>query len=252
MKHIERNEWRLGRYTWCGTTKEGKQYYPVSWNNDSTAYGMTENINFCLAFHSPKDVQKMIEAEIKHSVFFKTRYAKVELVKIKVYPCGFFDYISAAKKLHITQINHRLRTEEIKEILKQYGLEDLPLTEKVLEESRDNGEFYANITDHLSCISKRVQKMKLERSVFQGSTYLMRSFNDLQILSNHVKDGERLLRLYDEDDGCFPTWTDSITFPCLAVICNGNATVHSLAEARNLVADANAMLSVIEKIGKRK
>ena len=61
MKHIPKNEWYLDKCTWCGVTKDGERYYPVSWNDDSTAYGMTKILSRCLDFHNQQQARKMLE-----------------------------------------------------------------------------------------------------------------------------------------------------------------------------------------------
>lgn len=247
MKRIPKNEWYLDKCTWCGVTKDGERYYPVSWNDDSTAYGMTKILSRCLDFHNQQEARKMLEAELKKDAFFATRYERIEFVELKVYPNGYFGYLAAARKHKITKVTrHSMQTEEIKAILTEYGLEEVSADELVIVSRRDSGEFFEQILADKSKNKSRVDKMRLEKSVYRGSTYLMKSVKDMELLIHNVRGAKRIGYLYDDENKCFPTFTDDIYFPCLAVIYDDEASVHSIAEAREDIADANAMLAELE------
>ena len=247
MKHIPKNEWYLDKCTWCGVTKDGERYYPVSWNDDSTAYGMTKILSRCLDFHNQQQARKMLEAELEKDAFFATRYERIEFVELKVYPNGYFGYLAAARKHKITKVTrHSMQTEEIKAILAEYGLEEVSADELVIVSRRDSGEFFEQILADKSKNKSRVDKMRLEKSVYRGSTYLMKSVKDMELLIHNVRGAKRIGYLYDDENKCFPTFTDDIYFPCLAVIYDDEASVHSIAEAREDIADANAMLAELE------
>ena len=247
MRLIPKTDWYLDKCTWCGVTKDGERCYPVSWNDDSTAYGMTKILSRCLDFHNQQQARKMLEAELKKDALFATRYERIEFVELKVYPNGYFGYLAAARKHKITKVTrHSMQTEEIKAILTEYGLEEVSADELVIVSQRDSGEFFEQILADKSKSKSRVDKMRLEKSVYRGSTYLMKSVKDMELLIHNVRGAERIGYLYDEEYKCFPTFTDDVYFPCLAVICDDEASVHSIAEAREDIADANAMLAELE------
>lgn len=247
MRLIPKTDWYLDKYTWCGVTKDGERYYPVSWNDDSTAYGMTKILSRCLDFHNQQEARKMLEAELQKDAFFATRYERIEFVELKVYPNGYFGYLAAARKHKITKVTrHSMQTEEIKAILTEYGLEEVSADELVIVSRRDSGEFFEQILADKSKNKSRVDKMRLEKSVYRGSTYLMKSVKDMELLIHNVRGAKRIGYLYDDEQKCFPTFTDDIYFPCLAVIYDDEASVHSIAEAREDIADANAMLAELE------
>lgn len=247
MRLIPKTDWYLDKCTWCGVTKDGERYYPVSWNDDSTAYGMTKILSRCLDFHNQQEARKMLEAELQKDAFFATRYERIEFVELKVYPNGYFGYLAAARKHKITKVTrYSMQTEEIKAILTEYGLEEVSADELVIVSRRDSGEFFEQILADKSKNKSRVDKMRLEKSVYRGSTYLMKSVKDMELLIRNVRGAKRIGYLYDDENKCFPTFTDDIYFPCLAVIYDDEASVHSIAEAREDIADANAMLAELE------
>lgn len=247
MRLIPKTDWYLDKCTWCGVTKDGERYYPVSWNDDSTAYGMTKILSRCLDFHNQQEARKMLEAELQKDAFFATRYERIEFVELKVYPNGYFGYLAAARKHKITKVTrYSMQTEEIKAILTEYGLEEVSADELVIVSRRDSGEFFEQILADKSKNKSRVDKMRLEKSVYRGSTYLMKSVKDMELLIHNVRGAKRIGYLYDDENKCFPTFTDDIYFPCLAVIYDDEASVHSIAEAREDIADANAMLAELE------
>lgn len=248
MKQISKEEWYLDAFTWCGITQEGERYYPVSYGDYGTAYAMTKDINHCLDMKKIPQVKKMIEAELKYNWSFQCRYPTIELVQIKVYPTFLFDLRDVAKKHRIKSINDHMNTDEIKALLKPYGYGEISADEKVIEVSRDNGEFYDEIINKKSNALTRIKKLKVESSVFNGITYLMKTKKDLELLCQNIKEAERLGWMYEEEDNCFPTWTGDVYFPCFAVIDHDNVLVYSIDETKQMIADANAMLEVIEKL----
>ena len=253
MRQIPKAEWYLDKCTWCGVTKEGERYYPVSWDNDSTAYGMTKILSRCLDFHNAQQARKMLEAELKEDAFFTTRYERIEFVELKVYPNEYFGFCEAAKKHKIAKVTrHSMQTEEIKAILAEYGLEEVSGDELVIVSRRDNGEFFEQILADKSKNKSKIEKMCLEKSVYRGSTYLMKSVKDMELLIRNVRGAKHIGYLYDEEHKCFPTFTDDIYFPCLAVIYDDEASVHSIAEAREYIANANAMLDELENALQKK
>ena len=137
MKQIPKEEWYLDAYTWCGVEQDGKRYYPVSVGDYGTAWRMTSDINGCMDFSNTDQIVTMLKAELKHNTWFKF-YTKVELVKIKVYPSGWFDYHQIAEKLNIKELNHSMKQDEARELLEQYGFKTIPEDEQVLEISRDS------------------------------------------------------------------------------------------------------------------
>lgn len=248
MKHIPKEEWYLDAYTWCGVTKEGERWYPVSYGDNGTAWRMTKNINDCLDFSKTHLVKKQIEAQLKYDNFFEFHYENIELVQIKVYPTFLFDLRDVAKKHRIRSINSNMDTDEIKTLLRLYGYEEISTDEKVIEVSRDNGEFYAEIINSTSKELDKIKKLKVEPSIFDGTTYLMKSYKDLERMCQHLQGAERLGWLFDEETKCFSTWTEDIYFPCFAVITNDNAMVYSIEETKQMIADANLMLKIIDKL----
>ena len=200
MRLIPKTDWYLDKCTWCGVTKDGERYYPVSWNDDSTAYGMTKILSRCLDFHNQQEARKMLEAELQKDAFFATRYERIEFVELKVYPNGYFGYLAAARKHKITKVTrYSMQTEEIKAILTEYGLEEVSADELVIVSRRDSGEFFEQILADKSKNKSRVDKMRLEKSVYRGSTYLMKSVKDMELLIHNVRGAKRIGYLYDDE-----------------------------------------------------
>jgi hypothetical protein len=251
MKQIPKEEWYLDAFTWCGVTKEGERRYPVSYGDNGTAWCTTEDINCCLDFATTHLVKEQIEAELKHNGFF-VYYENIELVQIKVYPTFLFDLRNIAKKHRIKSVDNHMNTEEIKTLLQPYGHEEISADEKVIEVGSDNGEFYAMILNKESKELDKIKKLKIEPSMFNGTTYLMKSYKDLERICYHIPNAETLGYLFDEETKCFPTWTEDIYFPCLAVITHDDATVYSINETKQMIADANSMLKIIERLEESK
>ena len=248
MKHIPKEEWYLDSYTWCGVTEEGERWYPVSYGDNGTAWRMTKEINNCLDLPKTHLVKKMIKAHLKHDSFFQYHYPHIELVTIKVYPTFIFDLRDIAKKHRIKGVDTNMSTDEAKTVLQSYGYEEISPNEKVIEVGRDNGEFYDAIINETSNSLNRANKLRVEQSVFNGITYLLKTPKDIGLLCQNIKGTERLGWMYDEETNCFPTWTGDVYFPCFAVINNDDVLVYSIEETKELIADANAMLKIIEKL----
>lgn len=252
MKHIPKEEWYLDAYTWCGVTKEGKRWYPISYRDNGTAWRMTENLNDCLVFAKTHLVEKQIEAQLKYDSFFKFHYENIELVQIKVYPTFVFDLRAIAKKHRIKSVNVHMNTDEIKALLQPYGYTEISPNEKVIEVGRDNGEFYATIIDRTLDELDRAKKLEVKQSVFNGTTYLMKTCEDLELLCKNIYGAERLGWMYEDEIKGFLTWTGDVFFPCFAVINHDDVLVYSIEEAKQMIADANAMLKIIEKLEVKK
>lgn len=252
MKKIPKQDWYLDAYTWCGVNKNGERWYPVSYGDNGTAWRKTTDINHCLDFPNTDSVARMLKAELKYDLWFKHDYTAVELIKIKVYPSGWFDYRRIAEKLNITEFNDSMRQDEARELLEKYGLKKIPEDEQVLEVSRDNGEFYAKIKSENSSHLDRIKQLTLEQSVFSGTTYLMRTYEDAELLCEHIEHAEILCDLFDEEEQCLYDYTGKIHFPCFMVIKDKHMNVYSISDAKELIADANAMLKIIEELEETK
>ena len=248
MKHIPKENWYLDAYTWCGVTNKGERWYPVSYGDNGRAWRMTKEINDCLDFSKTHLVEKMIKAELKHNQFFNLRYQYIELVAIKVYPTFLFDLRDIAKKHQIKEVDSNMDTDEIKTVLQHYGYEEISLNEKIVEVSRDHGEFCDAIINKTSNALNRVKKLEVKQSIFNGVTYLLKTFTDLKLLYQTIKDAERLWQKFDEETQSFPTWTGEVHFPCFAVIDNNSTTVYSMAETKQKIEEANEMLKIINKL----
>lgn len=252
MRQIPKEEWYLDAYTWCGVTHEGERWYPVSYGDNGTAWRMTKEINDCLDFPKTHLVEKMIKAEFKHNQFFHLRYQYIELVTIKIYPTFLFDLRNIAKKHRIKDVDGNMDTDEIKTVLQHYGYEEISPNEKVIEVSRDNGEFCDEIIDKTSNNLSRAKKLEVKQSVFNGVTYLLKTLKDLKLLCQNIKEAERLWWMFDEETNSFPTWTGEVYFPCFAVIDNDSILVYSIDETKQMIEDANAMLKIIDKLEESK
>ena len=141
MRHFSRDEWYFDGVTWCGTDRDGKQYYPVSYGDYGVAWAMTTDIQRCLNHGTVARVKKQLLASLKHDPFFAHHYVKIELVHIKEYPTFYFDYKEAAKQLKI-KIDHRWNNTELESYLTKYGLEPISDNPKIIEVCRDSGELY--------------------------------------------------------------------------------------------------------------
>ena len=248
MRQIPKEEWYLDAYTWCGVTEEGERWYPVSYGDNGTAWRMTKNINDCLDFAKTHMVKKQIEAQLKYDDFFEMHYKNIEFVQIKVYPTFVFDLRKVAKKHRIGEVDDHMDTDEIKALLRPYGYKEISVDEKVIEVCRDSGEFYAEIINKTSNELDKIKKLQVEPSIFDGITYLMKSYKDLERICCRINGAERLGWLFDNETKCFPTWTENIYFPCFAVITNDNAMVYSIEETKQMIANANSMLKLIDKL----
>ena len=246
MRKFSQEEWYFDGFTWCGTTDNGERYYPISYDDNGTAYGMTPDISRCLNFGTINRVKEQLKAELRYNPFFPFRYKKIELVRIKEYPTFYFDYKTIARKLKI-KIDHRWHDEELVPHLMKYGFEPISTNPKIIEVSRDNGELYQEVVESLNKDQSKVSVMEIKNSCFNFPTYLLNSVKDMMLLAETVSGAERIAWMYDEEINGFSTIYDEIYFPCFAVINGTESTVYSVDDVKELYDNAKSMLDIVCK-----
>ena len=247
MRKFSQDEWYFDGYTWCGITEEGEHRYPVSYGDNGMAWAMTTDINRCLNFYDIKSVAKMIKAYLKHDPFFKHHYKKIELVYIKEYPTFYFDYLRAAKQLKI-KVNHLRTNEALESYLKKYGFEPISTNPKIIEVSRDNGEFYAEIINDTEKDKRKIDSIRIKNSCFNYPTYLLRSRKDLDLLFENVKDAQYVAAEYDEEiNGFSSLYYENVYFPCFAVVNGRDSMVYSVDDVQKFHDNAASMLKLVKK-----
>lgn len=141
MRKFSKKEWYINDYTWCGVDKDGVRWYPVSWGDNSTAYAMTRDIQYCMSFGTIKRVEKMLLAENKCKFPLKLHYDKIELVRIKEYPTFYFDYRKIATQLRI-KTKPMWGSDELIKHLTKYGFEPIGDAPKIIVVSRNELKEY--------------------------------------------------------------------------------------------------------------
>jgi hypothetical protein len=242
---IPKEDWYFEAYTWCATDRDGKQWYPVSYDDDGTAWSMTPKLCGAMDFKNTDAVKRMIKAHLKDP-FFQHSYPKVELLKIKVYPKGYFDYLHIMKERSIKRPNISMRTEEVLSLLESYGFKKLSFEECVKEVSRDNGELYKEVLQqHLANVDKS-KNLYINYSIYEGDTYLLKTEDDLVTLCEHRRDAKRLAIIYDHENKYFSEITEDVTFPCFAVIKDYSAHVYSVSDTKEAIEQISKILETIE------
>lgn len=245
MRHFSRDEWYFDGVTWCGTDRDGKQYYPISYGDHGMAYGMTPDIQRCLNHHTITRVKEQLNASLRHDPFFFHHYVKIELVRIKEYPTFYFDYHEIAKKLRI-KIDHRWSNEEVERHLTKYGFEPLADNPKIIEVSRDGGEMYREVLDAYNRRANRLRKMYVADSCFDKATYLLRSAQDLELLAQNVGGCNELTARYDSEINGFSYYPEDICFPCFVTIDANDAMAYSIKEVEYIANSAKTMLELVQ------
>lgn len=137
MRKFTQDQWYIDDYTWCGVDKNGDRWYPVSWGDNGTAWGMTKDVHRCMSFGTVKRVEHMLSSENKHGILpLRYRYEKIELVKIKEYPTFYFDYLKIARQLNI-RINKNPGSLELESQLIRYGFTPISDNPKIIVVSRE-------------------------------------------------------------------------------------------------------------------
>ena len=245
MRHFSRDEWYFDGVTWCGTDRDGKQYYPVSYGDNGVAWAMTTDIQRCLNHGTVARAKEQLLASLKHDPFFAHHYIKVELVYIKEYPTFYFGYQKIAKQLKI-KIDRRWNNEELALHLTKYGLEPISDNPKIIETGRDNGELYREVLDAYSGHVDRLKQIHIADNCFNKPTYLLSSVKDLEVLTQTVDGSNELAARYNPEINGLSYYPEDICFPCFVTIDRGGSMAYSVEEVEYIANSAKAMLALAQ------
>lgn len=255
IKQIPKEQWYFDAFTWRGIDEKGVSWYPVSYDNDGTAWRTTNNINGAMTFNTESRAREMIKISLAKDCFFQHRYKTIEIVKVKEYPTGWFDFYKSLSQLNI-QIpkkdeNNIKSTEDKIEYLKEnYGYVCLEKDEnKIIEISNDKGASFQEKCSEYDKSLEKIHKMNIEDSVFPGTTFLVKTYADIKLLSLHIPGLNHLADEFNNEEKCFITWTGDIKLPCFIICYNDEHVPYSIEEVEEIVTiKANKMLKIIEKL----
>lgn len=253
IKQIPKEEWYYDAFTWRGINDKDEAWYPVSYDSDGTAWSMTTNINNAMTFDTEKRAADMIKVPFARDTFFAFNYKTIEVVKVKAYPTFYFDFYKALSKLNIKLSKQGLedfRNDSIKYLKENYGYTELDENDnKIIEVSHDNGTVFKDKAEEFDKNINKVKKLIVSDSIFPGTTYLLKTLTDIELVSLYVPSLKRLIYELDREDKSFFDWTENIKLPCFIVVdSNDKYTAYSLDETEEIINKSNKMLELIKKL----
>lgn len=256
IKQIPKEQWYFNAFTWRGIDETGVSWYPVSYNENGTAWRMTNNINKAMTFDTESRAKKMIKVSLAKDYFFQHKYKTIEIVKVKEYPTGWFDFYKSLLQLGIQipkkdENNIHSGEEKIKYLKENYGYVDLEENDnKIIEISNDNGTAFQEKCTEYDKNLKKIRKINIKDSIFPGATYLIKTRTDIELLSLYIPNLNHLIDEFNDEEKCFITWTDNIKLPCFIVVNSDDEYIpYSLEEVEEIVTNkSNKMLELIKKL----
>ena len=253
IKQIPKEEWYYDAFTWRGIDDKDEAWYPVSYDSDGTAWSMTTNINNAMTFDTEKRAADMIRISFAKDTFFAHSYKTIELVKVKTYPTFYFDFYKALSKLNIQLSKQGLedfRKDSIKYLKENYGYIELDENDnKTIEVSHDDGAMFKVKTEEFDKNINKVKKLVVNDSIFPGTTYLLKTFADIELVSLYVPSLKNLIHEFDKEDKSFFDWAENVKLPCFIVVDSNNTHIpYSLNETEEMINKSNKMLELIKKL----